>query len=77
MFIIVNCFWIKDQRKRNCINQFYLKRMQKFGYDINKFIDNIYISKDKSEGYSDSSGPNFWKKKNSSVWIEIILKKMI
>ena len=37
--------------------------MTKFGYDINKFIDNIYFSKNKSEGYSDSSGPNFWKKK--------------
>ena len=63
MFIIINCFWIKHQRKRNRINQFYLKRMPKFGYDINKFIDNIYFSKNKSEGYSDSSEPNFWKKK--------------
>ena len=57
--------------------------MPKFGYDINKFIDNIYFSKNKSEGYSDFSGPKFWKKKkinlkkNSSDLIEMIQKKKI
>lgn len=57
-YIINNCFWINNQRKKSCINYFSLKRFPKWGYNTNKFIDNIYFSKNKSGDNSDSSsGP--------------------
>lgn len=57
-YIINNCFWINNQRKKSCINYFSLKRFPKWRYNANKFIDNIYFSKNKISDNSDSSsGP--------------------